>query len=171
MHSSPASLPITYREKTRHADILSVGQIVSSSGFFSEAEVEVAVQLVEESLIQGSERSGYHFLFAELCDEVAGYTCYGPIPFTESSYDLYWIAVQDRFRGHGLGRDLLARTERLIAARQGRRVYVETSSREQYRPTRKFYEACGYRLEAVLQQFYSPHDDKMIYLKRLDAPV
>lgn len=149
----------------------SVAQILTSSGFFTEAEIAVAVELVEESLVRGPERSGYHFLFAELSGEVAGYSCYGPIPFTEGSYDLYWIAVQDRFRGQGLGRQLLARTEQLITARRGRRIYVETSSRQQYRPTRRFYEACGYRLEAVLQQFYSPREDKMIYLKRLDATI
>lgn len=169
IHNSPALPLVGYREQARHSDILSIEQVVTSSGFFREAEVKIAVELVRESLIQGPEQSGYHFLFAEAADEVAGYTCYGPIPATENSYDLYWIAVANRWRGLGLGRQLLAATERLIAARQGRRVYIETSSRRQYRPTRKFYEACGYRLEAVLQQYYSAGDDKMVYLKRLDA--
>ena len=42
---------------------------------------------------------------------------------------------------------------------------------KQYQSTRRFYEACGYHLEAILKQFYSPHDDKMIYLKLLDETV
>ena len=45
----------------------------------------------------------------------------------------------------------------------GRRVYVETSGRAQYEPTRRFYEACGYAREAVLTDFYAPGDDKVIY--------
>jgi ribosomal protein S18 acetylase RimI-like enzyme len=171
MHSLPDSQTITFRQNIEPSDPEGVDQVVASSGFFSAEERKVAVELVSESLLRGSELSGYHFLFAEFAGKLVGYTCYGAIPFTESSYDLYWIAVQNRFRGLGLGRQLLTGTERLIAARQGRRVYVETSSREQYQPTHRFYEARGYHLEAILKQFYSPHDDKMIYLKLLDETV
>jgi ribosomal protein S18 acetylase RimI-like enzyme len=49
----------------------------------------------------------------------------------------------------------------------GKRIYVETSSREQYRPTRSFYSRCGYQKEATLKNFYSPGDDKVIYLRVL----
>jgi hypothetical protein len=31
---------------------------------------------------------------------LAGYTCFGPIPLTASSYDTYRIAVQPDFQGH-----------------------------------------------------------------------
>ncbi|MBL8851541.1 MAG: hypothetical protein JNG89_17790, partial [Planctomycetaceae bacterium] len=56
-------------------------------------------------------------------------------------------------------------TERLIAKRGGRRVYAETSGREQYAPTRAFYERCGYQREATLKDFYAPGDDKVVYGK------
>jgi hypothetical protein len=46
-------------------------------------------------------------------------------------------------------------------------VYAETSSRPQYEPTRSFYRACGYRLEARLEDFYAPGDGKVIFLKVL----
>jgi hypothetical protein len=44
---------------------------------------------------------------------------------------------------------------------------VETSSRPLYEPTRRFYLACGYRLEAQLEDFYAPGDGKVIFLKVL----
>jgi ribosomal protein S18 acetylase RimI-like enzyme len=157
---------ITWREEPRPSDMTRVREIVVSSGFFSEAEVEVAVELVQERLKKGIE-SGYYFLFAEKDQEVAGYSCFGPIPCTVESYDIYWIAVQQELRRSGLGAEILKRAEERIRKMEGKRIYVETSSREQYKPTRSFYSRCGYRKEATLKNFYSPREDKVIYLRVL----
>lgn len=157
---------ITYREYVTPDDCEYVRQIVESTGFFSAAEVDIAVELVQERLAKGMS-SGYEFLFADKEDTVAGYTCFGPIAGTEVSYDLYWIAVHQNFRGNGLGKSLLQKTEECIAAQGGRRVYIETASRTQYEPTRKFYLRCGYRQESVLDDFYAPGDGKVIYVKKI----
>jgi GNAT superfamily N-acetyltransferase len=145
-----------------------VRQIVRSSGFFSAAEIDVAVELIDDRLKKG-ETSDYHFAFAD--DDAAGrtmgYTCFGEIACTLGSYDLYWIAVHNDDRGGGIGRLLLNESERLIKLRKGRRVYIETSSRALYEPTRQFYLHCGYTIDAVLQDFYSPGDGKVIFVKPL----
>jgi ribosomal protein S18 acetylase RimI-like enzyme len=157
---------INWREEPRASDLERVREIVASSGFFSEAEIGVAVELVEERLKKGVE-SGYHFVFAEQDRKVAGYSCFGPIPCTAESYDIYWIAVQEELRGSGLGVEVLKRVEGKIREMGGKRIYVETSSREQYRPTRSFYSRCGYRKEATLENFYAHGDHKVIYLRVL----
>jgi hypothetical protein len=54
-----------------------------------------------------------------------------------------------------------------MAQRGARRIYADTSSRPQYEPTRRFYEACGYRREAFLADFYAPGDGKIIFGKEL----
>ena len=95
------------------------------------------------------------------------YTCFGPIPCTQSSYDIYWIAVHPDFQGRNHGRELMAETERLIAQAGGRQVYVDTSDRSQYSPTRRFYECCGYKPAAALPNFYGPQDGKVIFQKTL----
>ena len=154
----------SYRDKPIPSDADSIRNIVRSSGFFSTEEVEMAVELLQENLSRG-ESSGYYFSFVEINERVVGYSCYGPIPCTRESYDLYWIAVLHEFRGRGIGRDLLQRTEEKIGEMGGKRIYVDTSSREQYEPTRLFYRAGGYEQEAVLEDFYSPGDDKVIYVK------
>ena len=154
------------REEVKTSDTDEIRKVVESTGFFSPAEIEIAVELVEERLARG-DKSGYHFLIKEQSGGVIGYTCYGPIAGTQSSYDLYWIAVRDDCRGRGLGRELMARTEDIIARRGGVRVYAETSSREQYEPTRRFYEACGYVKEAFLKDFYASNDSKLIYVKEI----
>lgn len=154
----------TFREDPRPSDIEAVRRIVVSTGFFNEEEIDIAAELVEERIKRGL-ASGYLFLFAEQDGEVMGYTCYGPISGTRRSFDLYWIAVHESCRGRGLGKGLMAKTESLIAAQGGGRVYAETSSREQYGPTRRFYESCGYVAEAVIKDFYDVGDSKVIYVK------
>jgi GNAT superfamily N-acetyltransferase len=161
-----ANNPVQMREEVLPADIEAVRRIVESTGFFSKAEADVAAELVEERLNKGIQ-SGYYFLFAEQDGRVVGYSCFGPIACTLFSYDLYWIAVEDAFRGQGLGRQLLEASEKAIAKLGGRRIYVETSSREQYHPTRAFYLRCDYLEASVLEDFYAPGDSKVTYLKVL----
>ncbi len=156
----------SYRQEVRPTDPDAITEIVRGSGFFSAAEEALARELAEERLEQG-ERSSYRFVFAEEDGRVVGYTCYGLIPATAGSYDLYWIAVTQSMRGQGTGANLLEKTEGIIRSLGGRKVYAETSSRPQYAPTRHFYEKCGYVPEAFLKDFYSPGDSKIIYAKTL----
>jgi len=157
---------VTYRDGLLPSDAEHVSTIVRSSGFFSTREIEVAVELVKERETKGLS-SGYYFLFAEREGEVAGYTCFGPVPCTAESFDIYWIAVSASLRKLGLGRELLQHTEGRIQGMGGKRVYVETSSRPQYAPTHAFYRRCGYREAARLEHFYAPDDHKIIFLKVL----
>jgi len=143
-----------------------VREIVAATGLFRQGEIDVAVELVESRLSKGLE-SGYEFLFAEQKGEVVGYICFGRNTVTVSSYDVYWIAVEPRKHGHGIGRILLEEAEKQIAAAGGTRIYIETSHRADYQATRGFYERCGYTLEAVLHDFYAPGDSKAIYAKAL----
>jgi acetoin utilization deacetylase AcuC-like enzyme/GNAT superfamily N-acetyltransferase len=143
-----------------------VRRLVDITGFFHPDEVAVAEELVVERLQKGAV-CGYDFIMADHYGRLAGYACFGPIPCTASSYDLYWIAVHPDFQGRGLGRRLLVEAERRIKAAGGSRIYVETSQRVQYASTRAFYESCGYRLETVLKDFYAVGDGKAIYCKSL----
>ena len=157
---------LTFRQTVVGRDAAWVRGIVERGGVFSAAEVDVAVELVQECLAKGP-GSGYHFVFAERDGQVLGYTCYGSIPATSRRYDLYWIVVEPWCRNVGVGRLLLAETEHLIRAQGGRRVYAETSGRNEYGPARAFYEHHGFRREAVLADFYADGDDKIIYSKPL----
>ncbi|HSO60863.1 MAG TPA: GNAT family N-acetyltransferase [Desulfobacterales bacterium] len=157
---------IAFRYDVVPSDLQTVAQIVASTGFFNAAEVEIAVELVEERLEFG-DASGYFFVFAEQAGQVLGYTCYGPIAGTKESYDLYWIANHRDHQGQGLGRVLMQETERRIRDSGGRRLYAETSGRPQYEPTRVFYERLGFVRETHLQDFYAPGDDKVFFVKAL----
>jgi ribosomal protein S18 acetylase RimI-like enzyme len=154
------------RTAVNQGDLERVRETVTSTKFFHDHEIDVAVELVQENLAKGNE-SGYHFLFAELDEKTVAYSCFGLIPCTESSFDLYWIVVHNNYRGLGIGKQMLAITEKTITKMGGTAVYAETSSQGKYDSTRKFYLSNNYREEARLKDFYMPGDDKLIYVKRL----
>jgi len=154
---------IVFRTQPKPEDIQSVKSIVESTGFFHDHEVDVAVELLVDRIEEG-EKSHYQFLFADIDGKTAGYACYGPIGCTKTSFDLYWLATDHHRRGKGIGKRILDEMYKLIKANGGTSVYAETSEKEQYAPTRKFYENNGYFKEAVLKDFYDIGDSKAIYV-------
>ena len=162
----PPANGIVFRDTLVDGDRDRIRALAEATGFFHAPEIDIAVELVGERLARGA-ASGYEFVLAEQRDELVGYTCFGRIPGTQSSFDLYWIAVHPGQQGRGLGRLLGAETERRVRAMGGTRVYAETSSRPQYLSTRAFYERVGYKLAEVLEDFYAPGDGRATYLKAL----
>lgn len=160
--STPA---MQFRTEVRHDDIEIVRRIVTSTGFFYDFEIPVAVELVEDRLAYG-EVSGYYFIFAEVNGKPVAYSCYGPIAGTEGGYDLFWIVTHDDWRGSGIGKALLEETHRRVMALGARYIIAETSSLEKYTPTRYFYEKNNYKEEAHIRDFYKVDDGKVIFIKR-----
>lgn len=156
---------IQFRTEVKTSDLKTVREIVTTTGFFHLEEIEIAVELVEERLNKG-EASGYEFIFLELDGETVAYSCYGLIPLTKSSYDLYWIATHAEHRNKGLGKILLQKTEDDIKARKGTAVYAETSSRDLYISTRQFYLKNGYTLKAQFEDYYDKGDDLVYFVKK-----
>lgn len=159
-------MAITYRDTPLPSDVEAVRRMAGGTGFFRPDEVDVAAELVEERLAKGID-SGYYFWLAGNNDSPVGYVCYGPTPCTIGSFDLYWIVVANDCQGRGLGLALSGMAEESARGMGGRRMYVETSGKELYRPTQRFYEKAGYFRAAVLPDFYDTGDDKLIYQKNL----
>ena len=141
--------------------------ISTNTSVFSPEEVECVDELWDEYLAQGPERSGYYFLVEKEDEHVLGYACYGPRSLTSGTFDLYWIAVDPNARRGGVGRKLLAASEDAVRKLGGRLLVLETSGLPTYVPTRNFYLATGYTLEATLKDFYSQGDDLVVFTKHL----
>jgi len=154
------------RTQPSQEDVNAVRKLVSDTGFFRTDEIEIAAELVEEALLKG-EISGYQFFIAEDEKGLAGYTCFGLIPCSLVSYDLYWIVTRKDLQGIGIGANLLNITEEEIKKQGGINVIIETSSKKLYGPTQLFYKKNGYTLQANLPDFYDIKDDKLIYIKKL----
>jgi len=154
------------RRHLRSADREPLRTLLDETGFFNREEIGVAMELVEDGLALG-EGSHYRFIVAEIGKQVAGYACWGPIPGTADSADLYWIAVHPDRQGHGVGRALLTETESWMISEDRVRVWIETAGRALYGPTRAFYLGCGYLVAAELEDYYGPGDPKLIFSRVL----
>ncbi len=145
-------------------------RILENAGNFTIAEVETALELIDE-WIQLGEESGYLTYILESSDDdaigVLGYICFGHTPLTESTYDLYWIAVDKSKHRGGVGKRLLRFAEEEVARRGGKLLLIETSSQETYGGTIQFYERTGYEMVGRVDEYYKPGDHKLIFAKRL----
>ena len=154
-----------------------IREILDATSVFREDEVAVALELFDETFAAGAARApydpgdgvaDYEFVGSFAPDgQLIGYVCYGSTPGTDRTYDLYWIAMHPDFQGTGAGSQLLDEVERRLRQREARLLVVETSSRDDYAPTRRFYEVHGYTVVAAITDFYAPGDSRVIYTKRL----
>jgi ribosomal protein S18 acetylase RimI-like enzyme len=156
------------------ADRGGVFRILENAGNFTPEEVATALELIDEWLELG-EHSGYLTYVLESrgedSSEVLGYVSFGPTPLTESTYDLYWIAVDKSKHRGGVGKRLMKFTEEETVRRGGRMLLIETSSQETYGGTIQFYQRSGYELVGKIPEYYKAGDDKLIFAKTLVAPI
>ena len=157
---------LTLRTEVRPSDRERVGAITTATNMFHAPEVAVAVELVDDGLTKGK-ASDYHFLFVDEGDATLGYAIYGFNSMTRSGWDLYWIAVHPECHGTGVGRLLLAEVESRARAGGCTHLWVETAGRDNYKPTRSFYLAMGYKVAGELHDFYAPGDSMIVFVKAL----
>lgn len=162
----PGAHGLVWRDSVSRADAARIKTLVAATGMFSTEEIDIAEELVLERVTKGR-ASGYEFVLAERDGRLAGYACFGQIPGSEISHDLYWIAVGPDDQGAGLGRKIAQRVEAAIRRAGGRQIYADTSSADAYAPTRAFYERMGFTAAAQLPDFYRPGDGKTIMRKEL----
>jgi GNAT superfamily N-acetyltransferase len=144
-----------------------IEEILRSTDFFYEFEIETALEIADDTLSQGMEESGYYWLKATDEDGLVAFANYGKNSFSVHSWDLYWIAVHQDSRHKKLGSVLLKAVEDKVREYGGKILWIETSGRPLYVSTEGFYKRNGYELQASLKDFYGPGDPKQIYSKVL----
>ena len=143
-----------------------IQEILVSTARFTRQEVGWAMELVD--LATGSVKSEYEAHAAQdASGAVQGYVLFGPTPMAEGVFDLYWIAVDPKQQGHGVGQMLLRFVENEVRRRDGRMLLIETSSKRSYAPTVRFYQRAGYREISRIKDFYRIEDDKVVFSKNL----
>ncbi len=90
-----------------------------------------------------------------------------PEKLTEGTYNLYAIGVRGDIQGKGTGRAMMAFIENHLRQNGQRILIVETSGTADFQLTRQFYENLNYTKEAVIRDFWTEGDDKVIYWKKL----
>ena len=155
--TAPALRPLAAADRRR------IEEITRAVSVFRDDEVPVALE-VFDGAVAGS--PDYVALGATVDERLVGWICWGPTPCTQGTYDLYWMAVDPAAQAAGIGTALLREMEGRLAG-SARLIVVETAGRPDYRPTRAFYEARGYRKASVIPDFYAPGDDQVVYVKAL----
>src|SRR5512141_1514121 len=93
-----------------------IHEILVSTARFTEEEVGWAMAQVDEA-IQLPDKKDYIVHVLEDEGAVQGYVCFGPTPKTVGVWDLYWIAVDPKRQGQGIGAMLLQFVETQVRAR------------------------------------------------------
>jgi GNAT superfamily N-acetyltransferase len=148
-------------------DRQSIEEILRSTEYFYDFEIQTALEIADETLTKGMETSGYYWMKISDEDGVIAFANYGKNAFSTHSWDLYWIAVHQNSRNKKLGSVLLKAIEDDIRKMGGKILWIETSGRPLYAATEAFYRKNGYQLQASLKEFYGPSDPKQIYSKVL----
>jgi ribosomal protein S18 acetylase RimI-like enzyme len=143
--------------------------LIRQRGTFNEKEIEVAIEVIEDTLAFPEKKEYYTFCALEGNGDIAGFICFGPIPMTDRCYDLYWIAVDEKFSRNGIGKKLLEAMGDFVVKEKARRIYIDTSSTAPYTAARTFYENYGFRLVTMLKDFYRLGDDKIIFMKEVTS--
>lgn len=151
----------------RSSDRDEIARILRASGVFREQEVTIGLELVDETLNPRPD-TDYAWVMAEVGSDLAGFACYGPVPLTDATYDLYWIAVAPEFRGSNVAANLDEAVTEAVRARNGRWVLAETSSTPPYEPARRFYLKRGYETLSRVKDFYRVGDDRVTFGKRIE---
>lgn len=139
--------------------------LIRATGFFTDAEVGVAEELLDVYLGKPDQKD-YQVAVIENDERaVAGYMTWGPTPLAEDAYDVYWMAVAPSEQGRGRGKALIRWLEDEVRRRDGRVILIETSSQPRYHGTRQFYIDLKYKEVARVPDFYRAGDDRVIYAK------
>jgi GNAT superfamily N-acetyltransferase len=148
-------------------DRKAVEEILRSTEYFYEFEIQTALEIADETLSKGEEKGGYWWMRIIDDDGLVAFANYGKNAFSTHSWDLYWIAVHQNSRNKKLGSVLLKAVEDDVRKAGGKILWIETSGRPLYASTEAFYQRNGYDLHASLKDFYGDGDPKQIYSKVL----
>jgi ribosomal protein S18 acetylase RimI-like enzyme len=156
------------------ADRARIHEILVATARFTRQEIGWAMELVDQAIDHPDKRE-YEIHVLEEPDSgpkraVQGYVCFGATPLTIGVFDLYWIAVDPRQQGQGFGQLLLRFVENEVRRQKGRMLLIETSSKQSYAPTLRFYQQAGYDEISRIKDFYRIEDDKVVFCKHLAQP-
>ena len=153
----------------RSTDRPGIAALLAATPAFRPEEATIALEMVDETLDPRPD-TDYEWVVAEQAGRLVGFACFGPVPLTLGTFDLYWIAVDPATTRLGVATKLDEAVLAQVSKRPGARwLLAETSTTPEYAPACAFYGRRGYRLLGRLADYYRPGDDRLTFGKRLDG--
>jgi GNAT superfamily N-acetyltransferase len=154
--------------RLKPADAEGIERMLQRIPNFTENEISVAMELVH--IAAGNpDQTDYNIFVYEHENSIAGYQCTGRRPLTEGTYDLYWIVSDPESPVKGVGSALLGSAEEFVMTNNGRWLLAETSSKESYANTRRFYLKNDYTVIAEIKDFYTEGDNLLVFGKNFNT--
>jgi ribosomal protein S18 acetylase RimI-like enzyme len=148
-------------------DVDRLVEILDRCKVFRPDEIAVGREVLESAVGQGA--NDYRVVVAEQDGVAVGWACYGLVPLTDATYDLYWIAVDPSLQSAGVGRKLVEHIAAELSTAGGRWLLAETSAASAYQATRQFYVRTGFELLSSITDFYRTGDGRLIFGLRIDT--
>lgn len=134
---------------------------------FNNDDHDVAMELIDIAC-NFKAQTDYNIFVYESYGQILGYHCTGKRPLTDAVFDLYWIVADPASSIKGIGSSLLKHAEEFVQEQKGRWLLAETTSKESYDKTRKFYLKNDYKVIAQIDDFYSEGENLIIYGKKFN---
>jgi ribosomal protein S18 acetylase RimI-like enzyme len=150
------------------ADIPTLLDLTHATGVFKPHEIDALKEVLHDYFAHNLQ-ADHVAVIAEKDGVIQGYAYYAPAAMTDRTWYLYWIAVRSDIQARGVGTKLLLHTEEDIRRRNGRVLFIETSSLPHYDKTRSFYLKNGYEVTGTLRDYYCDGDDMVVFRKRLQG--
>lgn len=142
-------------------------EMVIGVGVFTKEEVEVAMELID-IVLQNEHQKDYKIVCAvDDQDRPLGYICYGPVPMTQGTFDLYWIVIHPEVQGRNIGPSLMDYLEQEVKRVGGRMILADTSSISSYDKAQRFYRGEGFQEVARIADYYWEGNDRITYCKKI----
>jgi aminoglycoside 6'-N-acetyltransferase I len=150
--------------KLKPDDAVKIESILMNIDNFNDAEVRIAMELVNAAAAD-AEQTDYNVFVYEEEENVIGYHCTGKRPLTDAVYDLYWIVTDPGHKNKGVGKTLLSHAEQFVLQLKARWLLIETSSKESYEGARNFYLRNNYSIISEINDFYTLGERLIIFGK------
>ena len=150
--------------KLKPDDAVKIESILMNIDNFNDAEVRIAMELVNAAAAD-AEQTDYNVFVYEEDRNVIGYHCTGKRPLTDAVYDLYWIVTDPGHKNKGVGKSLLTHAEEFVIQLKARWLLIETSSKENYQGARNFYLRNNYSIISEINDFYTLGERLIVFGK------
>ena len=150
--------------KLKPDDVKNIETMLMGIPNFSNAEVSVAMELVNAAAVDANQTDYNVFVFEDK-GNVIGYHCTGKRPLTDAVYDLYWIVTDPGHKNKGVGKALLTHAEQFVLQLKARWLLIETSSKDTYEGARNFYLRNNYSIISEINDFYTLGERLMVFGK------
>lgn len=100
-------------------------------------------------------------------DKIVGITGYFLDRYETKNYWLGWFYIHKNYAGKGYGKELLEFVVKKLKKKGIKKLFVNTSSHYFYKKALKLYLDNGFKVEAVIKDYYGFGDDQLILSRKI----